>query len=150
MLFIASTETELKKLQCHRCGNSKFLVLTQTDDFPCPCCGCQYGGIVLPIPTLTPERVFAPCEIDIHSPIDLITAQLMAFFFKGGMPVSTLARQMGVARATVYSKLKKYGYFRTDPSTGFTANIMTCDVEAAGRLDSLVPAKIVNGTVEIE
>ncbi len=98
----------MRKNRCHRCDNSEFLILQEKYEFPCPCCGCLYGSLPLPIPTIQPHRLLSPAVIDINQPLDKITAEIMARFLSNGMTVSQCSRQLGITRATVYAKIKKY------------------------------------------
>jgi len=43
--------------------------------------------------------------------MDRIVAEVAAFFIKNGMTVSDVSRQLGITRATVYAKLRKYDLF---------------------------------------
>ena len=52
--------------------------------------------------------------LNLYDPIDKFTAELMAFFLKNGMTVSAVARQMGITRATVYARLRKYKLTKPD------------------------------------
>ena len=122
----------MRKFPCHRCGAEKYLVLHNGNDFPCPCCGCLYGSVPLPIPTIQPQRVLRPAIIDISQPIDKISAELMAYFLSNGRTVSEVARQMGITRATVYSKLKKYDLFHAEVSQDFKIHINAADFQAMG------------------
>jgi len=132
----------MKKLHCHRCGNESFLVLTENDNIPCPCCSCQYGGIVLTVPTITPERLVIADSIDIFQPLDLITTQLIAFFLGHGMTVTNCARQMGITRATIYARLKKHNLLQFKKTKPPTLSFNDSDLSMAGlRLTALPKGK---------
>jgi len=123
----------MKKLQCHRCGNDKFLAISNNPEIPCPCCGCQYGGIVMSIPTITPERLLTPIDIDKVDTLDFTCAKIIAYYIAKGLSVSKVARQLGLTRATIYKKLRKYKMLQTKPNTPFRLNIQATDAFASGQ-----------------
>ena len=56
----------------------------------------------------------------------------MANFLSNGMSVSSVARQMGITRATVYSRLRKYDLIKPDEDLKVRLNPTLNDLGHAG------------------
>ena len=123
----------MRKKQCHRCNNENFLAVTSDPEIPCPCCGCQYGSIVVSIPSITPSRLKIISDIDISEPLDITLTKIVAFFIGNGMSVADVAKQLGTSRATIYARLKKYNLLKTQSNDPFQLHINAMDDFTSGK-----------------
>jgi len=98
----------MPKLQCHYCQSLKGLIILRSGLSICPKCLYDLPLDNGPLPAVIRNQFFFSPVIDPRGSLDFIGAQLMSNFIHNGMSVSSVARQMGIARATVYARLRKY------------------------------------------
>ncbi len=98
----------MSKCHCHYCQKLKGLIILRTGQCLCPRCqwNLRLDECSLP-PVLRKQFKFSPV-IDPRGTLDYIGAQLMANFLYNGMSITKLARQMGITRHTVYTRLRKF------------------------------------------
>ena len=131
--------------KCHWCGANSFLIVFSDSEGVCPHCYLLLSPIfhVMPLPLREPGRQIE--ALNLYQPLDSIVAELMSMFLTNGMSVSNLARQMGITRATIYSKLKKYELAKTELSNAPTINLTTADIQISGlhrrKIKSVLPDK---------
>jgi len=122
----------MRKPKCHRCGYSIYMILLSTGQRQCPLCGYFVGPEPIEVPILRSSRIVDIINIDLNLPLDEIGGRLCALFIGNGMTVSECARQLGITRATVYAKLRKYDLLKPIPPQNVKLHLLAGDAFTCG------------------
>jgi len=97
----------MPKFQCHICNEWNGLILLLSGECLCPRCATSLGYFTDPVPIVSRIDLKNVESIDMSGSLDEIVCDLVTFFVYQGMSISDVARQLGITRGTVYSKLRK-------------------------------------------
>lgn len=122
----------MRKLICHVCKKSKgFLIILGEHEV----CGFCYANLYFnekQLPTTIINNMKSVITLSKHDELDFMIAKILCWFLKHGYTISQCARQLGITRATVYSKLRKYNMIQLGEDAKLTINPHTADLLSSG------------------
>lgn len=129
----------MPKLQCHLCQSLDGLIILRGGLSICPRCTYNLPLNHFGFPAAIRQQFRFHAIIDPNMTLDKIGAYLMANYLYNGMSIQKIARQMGITRATVYRRLRKYDLIRTDDEDRVRLNATVSDFAQSGGFNKLAP-----------
>lgn len=128
----------MKRNRCHWCKKLDGLIVFSDDKCLCPFCYSSFFVSVPVFPPKLPLRMPSLCIVTDDDSLDLMTAKIIAHFISRGFTISKVARQLGITRSTVYSKLKRHKLVNTKPFTPFRAYVLKDDAGSSGHYRKII------------
>lgn len=131
----------MQNVRCHVCKLKGFLVIMKSGHNVCPLCFSNFYFHYPLIPIDLESRCIPADFINVYDTIEKITTDLMSIFLHQGMTVSNLARQMGITRSTIYSRMKKYNRLDLESREDCTVEMTETDIQNCGGLKHVAHQK---------
>lgn len=122
----------MRKMKCHVCKDSKRHLILLGEHEVCGFCFANLYFDEKELPTTIINNLQTVIVLSHRDSMDFMQGKIMCWFLKHGYTISQCARQLGITRATVYSKLREHNLIKLGEDGKFALNPNTADLLASG------------------